>query len=65
MIRSGAGRPEEAAWQLDPTPECVREAFFLEDRIVCFGRTFFFFLWEVGVRERKRETSRNFDPSYL
>lgn len=54
MIRSGAGRPEEAAWQLDPTPERVREAFFLEDRIVCFGRTFFFFLWEVGVREKKR-----------
>ena len=38
-----------------------------QDR-VCFGCTFFFSygrcVWE-RERERKRETSRNFDPSYL
>ena len=55
MIRSGAGRPEEAAWQLDPTTERVREAFFLEDRIeFVLVVLFFFFLWKVCGRERKR-----------
>lgn len=58
MIRSGAGRPEEAAWQLDPTPERVREAFFLEDRIVCFGRTFFFFFLMGGGCEREKKRNK-------
>lgn len=37
------------------TPGCVREAFFLEDRIeFVLVVLFFFFLWKVCVRERKR-----------
>ena len=69
MIRSGAGETEEAAWQLD-LPERTREVFFLEDRIeFVLVAPFFFFFVMGGVcereKERKRETSRNFDPSYL
>lgn len=52
-----------------PPPERTREAFFLEDRIEFVLVALFFFFLVGGVcereKERKRETSRNFDPSYL
>lgn len=56
--KSGLGKLEEAAWQLN-SPLRMGSLFPGGQDIVCLSQIFFFF-WEV----KDRDVSRNFDPNY-